>query len=79
MADIFVSYTQSDKLWAHWIALELKKLGHAAHLYEWTQFIAGICGPRLSAPFRGGERSDAKIVAANLAVLRARLEPPARP
>ncbi len=35
MADIFVSYTQSDKLWAHWIALELKKLGLQSRVHEW--------------------------------------------
>ena len=31
MADIFVSYTSSDAEWAHWIALELEKLGHVPH------------------------------------------------
>ncbi len=35
MADIFVSYTSSDKEWAQWIALELEKLGHLAHVHEW--------------------------------------------
>ncbi len=35
MADIFVSYTSSDHDWAFWIALELEKLGHVAHVHEW--------------------------------------------
>ena len=35
MADIFVSYTSSDRDWAFWIGLELEKLGHTAHLHEW--------------------------------------------
>jgi tetratricopeptide (TPR) repeat protein len=35
MADIFVSYTSSDRDWAFWIAMALKKLGHRAHIHEW--------------------------------------------
>jgi tetratricopeptide (TPR) repeat protein len=35
LADIFVSYTSSDREWARWIALELEKLGHAARVHEW--------------------------------------------
>ena len=35
MADIFVSYTSSDRDWANWIGLELEKLGHVAHVHEW--------------------------------------------
>jgi hypothetical protein len=35
LADFFVSYTSSDKEWAHWIALELEKHGHVAHVHEW--------------------------------------------
>ena len=35
MADIFVSYTSSDRDWAHWIALELEKLGNVPHVHEW--------------------------------------------
>ncbi|MFZ1961914.1 MAG: tetratricopeptide repeat protein [Roseiarcus sp.] len=35
MADIFVSYTSSDRDWAHWIGVELGKLGHTPHLCEW--------------------------------------------
>jgi Tfp pilus assembly protein PilF len=35
VADIFVSYTSSDRNWAHWIGLELEKLGHAPHVHEW--------------------------------------------
>jgi tetratricopeptide (TPR) repeat protein len=35
MADIFVSYTRSDRDWAFWIAKELEALDHAAHVHEW--------------------------------------------
>ena len=32
MADIFVSYTSSDRDWAFWIA---KALGHTPRVHEW--------------------------------------------
>jgi hypothetical protein len=35
VADIFVSYTASDKTWAFWIAQELEALGHKHHIHEW--------------------------------------------
>ena len=35
MADIFVSYTKSDRDWAFWLAAELKQLGHTPHIHEW--------------------------------------------
>jgi hypothetical protein len=35
VADIFVSYTSSDRDWAFWIGQELLKFGHAAHLHDW--------------------------------------------
>jgi hypothetical protein len=35
MADIFISYTSSDRDWAFWIAEELKALGHTPHIHEW--------------------------------------------
>jgi hypothetical protein len=35
VADIFVSYTHSDRGWAHWIGAELKALGHIPHIHEW--------------------------------------------
>ncbi len=35
MADIFISYTSSDRDWAFWIAEELKSLGHEPHVHEW--------------------------------------------
>ena len=35
MADIFVSYTGSDRDWAFWIAKELEALGHTPHVHEW--------------------------------------------
>src|SRR5271165_5170269 len=35
MADIFVSYTSSDRDWAFWIGKELQKLGHTPHILEW--------------------------------------------
>jgi hypothetical protein len=34
MADIFVSYTSSDRDWAHWIKKELEALGHTPHVHE---------------------------------------------
>jgi hypothetical protein len=35
VADIFVSYTSSDREWAFWIAKELEALGNTAHVHEW--------------------------------------------
>ena len=35
MADIFISYTGSDRDWAFWIAKELKELTHTPHIHEW--------------------------------------------
>lgn len=35
MADIFVSYTSSDRDWAFWIGWELEDLGHVPHLHDW--------------------------------------------
>jgi hypothetical protein len=35
VADIFVSYTNSDHHWAMWITKELKALGHTPHVHEW--------------------------------------------
>jgi tetratricopeptide (TPR) repeat protein len=35
VADIFVSYTSSDRDWAFWIGQELERLGHTAHVHEW--------------------------------------------
>ncbi len=35
MADIFVSYTSSDKDWAFWIGHELESLGHSPRIHEW--------------------------------------------
>ena len=35
MADIFVSYTSSDKDWAEWIGHELIRLSHEPHLHDW--------------------------------------------
>jgi tetratricopeptide (TPR) repeat protein len=35
VADIFISYTSSDRDWAFWIAKELEALGHAPHIHEW--------------------------------------------
>jgi tetratricopeptide (TPR) repeat protein len=32
---MFVSYTSSDRDWAFWMAKELEKLGHTAHVHEW--------------------------------------------
>jgi hypothetical protein len=35
MADIFVSYTSSDRNWAFWIGRELEALGHVPHVDDW--------------------------------------------
>jgi TIR domain len=35
VADIFVSYTQSDRDWAYRLDAELKELGHTPHIHEW--------------------------------------------
>jgi hypothetical protein len=35
LADIFVSYASSDRKWAFWIAQELEKLDHTAHVHDW--------------------------------------------
>jgi hypothetical protein len=35
MADIFISYTSSDREWAFWIAKELEALSHTVHIHEW--------------------------------------------
>jgi TIR domain len=32
MADIFVSYTSSDKAWADWIGQQLEALGHTPRI-----------------------------------------------
>jgi hypothetical protein len=34
MADIFISFTLSDRDWAFWIAHELDALGHVPHVHE---------------------------------------------
>jgi hypothetical protein len=34
MADIFISYTSSDRDWAFWIDKELQALGHTPHVHE---------------------------------------------
>jgi hypothetical protein len=35
VADIFVSYTSSDRDWAFWIGQELLNLGRAPRIHEW--------------------------------------------
>jgi hypothetical protein len=35
VADIFVSYTSTDRDWAFWIARALEELGHTPHVHEW--------------------------------------------
>jgi tetratricopeptide (TPR) repeat protein len=35
VADIFVSYTSSDRDWAFWIGHELEAAGHIARIHEW--------------------------------------------
>jgi hypothetical protein len=35
VANIFVSYTSTDRDWAFWIGQELEKLDHTARIHEW--------------------------------------------
>jgi hypothetical protein len=35
VADIFVSYTSSDREWAFWIGQQLESIGHTPHVHEW--------------------------------------------
>src|SRR5262245_48894328 len=35
MANIFVSFTSSDRQWAFWIGQALEKLGHVPHIHDW--------------------------------------------
>jgi tetratricopeptide (TPR) repeat protein len=35
VADIFVSYTSSDRDWAFWIGQQLEKFGHTPRIHEW--------------------------------------------
>ena len=35
MADIFISYTSSDREWAFWVGHELEALGHTPRIHEW--------------------------------------------
>ncbi len=35
MADIFVSYTSSDREWTFWIGQQLERLGHTPHIHDW--------------------------------------------
>jgi hypothetical protein len=35
VADIFISYTASDREWAFWVAKELEALGHVPRVHEW--------------------------------------------
>jgi hypothetical protein len=44
LADIFVSYTSSDKDWAFWIGQELEALGHTPRLHDWEVSAGGNSG-----------------------------------
>jgi hypothetical protein len=35
VAEIFLSYTQSDREWAFWIGYELEALGHQPRIHDW--------------------------------------------
>jgi tetratricopeptide (TPR) repeat protein len=35
MADIFISYTSSDREWADWVGHQLESLGHTPHIHDW--------------------------------------------
>jgi hypothetical protein len=75
MADIFVSYTSSDKDWAEWIGHALIGLGHAAHLHDWeieggASFMQWMIERHDKADIFLGVVSDAWIRAAYSAVER---------
>jgi hypothetical protein len=40
VADIFVSYTSTDRDWAFWVAKQLEPLGHTPHIHEWRLMAA---------------------------------------
>jgi TIR domain len=44
MAEIFVSYTSSDRDWAFWLGKELEDLGHSPHIHEWENKAATCVG-----------------------------------
>jgi hypothetical protein len=44
MADIFVSYTKSDRDWVFWLAAELKQLGHTPTSTNGNSKAASISG-----------------------------------
>ena len=35
MADIFISYTSSDREWADWVGHEIESLGHTPRIHDW--------------------------------------------
>ena len=35
MADIFVSYTSSDREWAYWVGHQVESLGHTPRIHDW--------------------------------------------
>ena len=35
MADIFISYTSSDREWAYWVGHQLESLGHTPRIHDW--------------------------------------------
>ncbi|WP_300396772.1 tetratricopeptide repeat protein [Henriciella sp.] len=37
MARIFISFTSSDRPWAHWIGHELISMGHEVRIHDWEQ------------------------------------------
>src|SRR5262249_25459715 len=49
MADIFVSYTSSDRDWAFWIGQELEALGRVPHIHEWEISGGGNVMPWMTA------------------------------
>ena len=38
MADIFISYTSSDREWAYWLAKKLEALGHTPRIHEYAAY-----------------------------------------
>jgi hypothetical protein len=64
LADIFISYTRSDRDRAFWIATDLRALGHEPHVHEWEIVRSGDRCRCATAPGGGavaGRRRDAAV------------------
>jgi hypothetical protein len=67
VADIFVSYTSSDRDWAFWIGKELENLGHTPHIHEWEIPAGGDIPKWMDERFDGADHVLCVISKAYLA------------